>query len=92
MDGAFANPIHWIFAIAIFVLVFGPSKLGDIGGALGKSVKDFKSSVNDPDAKPAESGSAVTTTTREEPVSASAAAPSGPAPTESRPGLPDYRP
>jgi sec-independent protein translocase protein TatA len=41
-EGAFANPIHWIFAIIVLVLVFGASKLGDIGGALGKSVREFK--------------------------------------------------
>ena len=44
-DGAFANPVHWILAIVVLVLVFGANKLGDIGGALGKSVREFKNAT-----------------------------------------------
>jgi TatA/E family protein of Tat protein translocase len=52
-DGAFANPVHWILAIVVLVLVFGANKLGDVGGALGKSVKEFKKATQEDDAPPA---------------------------------------
>jgi sec-independent protein translocase protein TatA len=80
-EGAFANPIHWIFAIIVLVLVFGANKLGDIGGALGKSVKEFK------DATHAESvvGDAP-------PASAPAAPAAPPAALVQLPPIPEYRP
>ncbi|MGI8858427.1 MAG: twin-arginine translocase TatA/TatE family subunit, partial [Thermomicrobiales bacterium] len=31
------------------LIVFGAGKLGNLGGAVGKSVKDFKESVKDDD-------------------------------------------
>jgi sec-independent protein translocase protein TatA len=85
-DGAFANPIHWIFAIIVLVLVFGPSKLGDIGGALGKSVKEFKQSAREED-EPALAVSAPA----DAPALAATAPTALPVP-EYRPGVPEYRP
>jgi sec-independent protein translocase protein TatA len=32
------------------LIIFGPSKLGDIGGALGKGIRDFKRAVNEPES------------------------------------------
>ncbi|MGI8484188.1 MAG: twin-arginine translocase TatA/TatE family subunit [Thermomicrobiales bacterium] len=36
------QPTHLIFIVIIALIVLGPSKLGDVGGALGRSVREFK--------------------------------------------------
>ncbi len=49
-------PTHLLVLLVIVLLIFGPSKLGDVGGALGKAIKDFKRAMNEPeDVKPATS-------------------------------------
>ena len=35
-------PSHLLVLLVIVLIIFGPSKLGDVGGALGKAIKDFK--------------------------------------------------
>lgn len=56
----FSNPLHLALLIVVIVLVFGASKLGDVGGALGKSIREFKkeAGAGDPPkpAPPAMSG------------------------------------
>ncbi|HEY7294379.1 MAG TPA: twin-arginine translocase TatA/TatE family subunit [Dehalococcoidia bacterium] len=42
MGGLFDNPLHLMLLVVVIVLVFGASKLGDVGGALGKSIREFK--------------------------------------------------
>lgn len=41
------SPSHLIILLVIVLIIFGPSKLGDVGGAVGKAVKDFKRAMND---------------------------------------------
>ena len=41
-------PTHLLVLLVIVLVIFGPSKLGDVGGALGKAVKDFKKAMNEP--------------------------------------------
>jgi sec-independent protein translocase protein TatA len=41
------QPWHLIIILVIVLIVFGAGKLGGLGGAVGKSVKDFKSAVKD---------------------------------------------
>lgn len=41
-----ANPLHLTLLIVVLVLLFGASKLGDVGGALGKSIREFKKEAN----------------------------------------------
>ena len=36
-----------VVVLAIFLLVFGAKRLPEIGGALGKGIREFKSSVRD---------------------------------------------
>ena len=43
------QPMHLLLILAIVVIVFGAGKLGQVGGALGKSVREFKTSVTDPE-------------------------------------------
>jgi sec-independent protein translocase protein TatA len=38
-----------LIILLIIIVVFGASKLPKLGEALGKSIKNFKSSVQDPD-------------------------------------------
>ncbi len=42
-------PSHLLVLLMIILVIFGPSKLGDVGGALGKAIKDFKKAMNEPD-------------------------------------------
>jgi sec-independent protein translocase protein TatA len=36
----------------VILIIFGPSKLGDVGGALGKGIRDFKRAINEPEGLP----------------------------------------
>ena len=38
-----------IIILAIVVLIFGAGKIGDLGGAIGKGIRNFKKSVNGSD-------------------------------------------
>lgn len=42
------QPTHLIIILVIVLIVFGPGKLPEIGGALGKSMSEFKRSVKGP--------------------------------------------
>jgi sec-independent protein translocase protein TatA len=42
-------PSHLLILLVIILIIFGPSKLGDVGGALGRAIRDFKSAMNEPD-------------------------------------------
>ena len=39
------EPWHLIVILGIALIVFGPGKVGDLGGTLGRSVRDFRDSV-----------------------------------------------
>lgn len=43
------QPVHLLLILAIVLVVFGAGKLGQVGGALGQSIKEFKSNVTDPE-------------------------------------------
>ncbi len=43
-------PSHLLILLAIILIIFGPSKLGDVGGALGRAIRDFKGAMNEPDS------------------------------------------
>jgi sec-independent protein translocase protein TatA len=40
-------PSHLLILLVIVLVIFGPSKLGDVGGAMGKAIRDFKRAMND---------------------------------------------
>ena len=42
-------PSHLLIVLLIVLVIFGPSKIGDVGGALGKAIRDFKKAMNEPD-------------------------------------------
>ena len=40
-------PTHLLILLAIILVLFGPNKLGDVGGTLGRSIRDFKKAMNE---------------------------------------------
>jgi sec-independent protein translocase protein TatA len=46
-------PTHLFLLLMVILIIFGPSKLGDVGGALGKGIRDFKRAINEPESPPA---------------------------------------
>jgi sec-independent protein translocase protein TatA len=47
-------PSHLLLLLVVILVVFGPSKLGEVGGALGKGIRDFKRVIYEPDNKSGE--------------------------------------
>jgi TatA/E family protein of Tat protein translocase len=43
------QPTHLLIILVIALFVFGPSKIGDLGGQLGRSVRDFKKATGEID-------------------------------------------
>ena len=43
-------PAHIFLLLVVVLIIFGPSKLGDVGGALGKGIRDFKRAINEPES------------------------------------------
>lgn len=41
------QPWHLLLILLIVLIVFGAGKLGQVGGALGQSVREFKNTVGD---------------------------------------------
>jgi len=41
------QPMHWLIVIAVGLLLFGPSKLADLGKGLGQGIKQFKEGLKD---------------------------------------------
>jgi sec-independent protein translocase protein TatA len=77
-----------ILIVLAIVLIFGASKLGDIGGALGKSVREFKKQTKDVDAEATEQKQDTVTASAGQPAPAATAPAEKPAPV----GIGDYRP
>ncbi len=46
-EGLF-QPTHLIIILVIALVVFGPGKLSEVGGSLGKAVRGFKKAMTDP--------------------------------------------
>ena len=45
------SPLHWLLVIAIFLLLFGTSKLASVGKGLGEGIRNFKSAMKEPEAE-----------------------------------------
>ena len=43
-----------LFILAIFLLLFGPSKFASLGKSLGEGIRNFKSSMKEEEKKPEE--------------------------------------
>jgi sec-independent protein translocase protein TatA len=46
------QPMHLIIILAVVLIIFGPGKLPELGGAVGKAIRGFKQAMNEPDKKP----------------------------------------
>jgi sec-independent protein translocase protein TatA len=44
------SPLHWLLVIAIALLLFGTSKFAAVGKGLGEGIRNFKSSMKEPEA------------------------------------------
>jgi sec-independent protein translocase protein TatA len=51
------GPWELIIVLLIVVVIFGAGRLAEIGGALGKSVKEFRSATKSPEEEAAEAAS-----------------------------------
>ena len=44
---------EWIIILVIVIIIFGVGRLSDVGGALGKSIREFRESSKGEDEQPA---------------------------------------
>ena len=51
------QPLHLVLILIIVLIIFGVGRLTEVGGALGKGVKDFRESVESKDVTPRASAS-----------------------------------
>jgi sec-independent protein translocase protein TatA len=42
------SPTHLLILLVLVLVLFGPSKLGDVGGAVGRAIHDFKKAMHEP--------------------------------------------
>lgn len=42
---------HWLLVLAIFLLLFGTSKLASVGKGLGEGIRNFKEAMKEPEKK-----------------------------------------
>jgi len=49
-EGLF-QPLHLLLIIAIILLIFGTSKFAAVGKGLGEGIRNFKSSMKEPEEK-----------------------------------------
>ena len=42
--------VHWLIVIVIVLILFGPSKLPQLGSSLGHGIKNFKKAFKDNDS------------------------------------------
>ena len=49
-EGLF-QPMHLIIILVVVLIIFGPGKLPELGGAIGKAIRGFKQAMNEPDKK-----------------------------------------
>jgi sec-independent protein translocase protein TatA len=49
-EGLF-SPLHILLIIGIALLLFGPSKLADLGKGLGEGIRNFKTSMKEEEKK-----------------------------------------
>jgi sec-independent protein translocase protein TatA len=43
------GPLELVIILLVLVMIFGASRLADLGGSLGKGIKEFKKNVQDDD-------------------------------------------
>lgn len=46
------GPLELVIILLVLVMIFGASRLADLGGSLGKGIREFKKNVQDDDDAP----------------------------------------
>ncbi len=46
------GPLEWIIIAVIALMIFGTGRLGEVGGALGKSIREFNRAVRGDEPRP----------------------------------------
>jgi sec-independent protein translocase protein TatA len=49
------GPMELVVILLVLVMLFGATRLADLGGSLGKGIKEFRSAVKEEDEPPAHS-------------------------------------
>ena len=44
------QPMHLLIILILVLIIFGPGRLTDLGSSLGKAIKGFKNSMNEPES------------------------------------------
>ncbi len=56
-EGLF-QPMHLLLILLIVLIIFGPGKLPELGGSLGKAIRGFKKGIAEPEKKTEDMGEA----------------------------------
>lgn len=57
MIGDILQPTHLLFVLVVALLVLGPKRLPEVGRALGRGIRDFRSAISGDDIRDALSSS-----------------------------------
>ena len=58
------QPMHLIVILVIVLIIFGPGKLPELGGSIGKAIRGFKQAMNEPEKKPEEENKTIDNQTK----------------------------
>jgi sec-independent protein translocase protein TatA len=50
MGGIF-QPMHLLVILVIVLIIFGPGKLPELGNSIGKAIRGFRKSMDEPEEK-----------------------------------------
>lgn len=80
------EPHHLIIILVIALLIFGPGKIGDLGGSLGRAIRDFKKAMHEDAPPPAATPAAAAAPAprQPEPIQSAAETPVQPAATAAK--------
>ncbi len=70
------GPMELVIILLVLVMLFGATRLADLGGSLGKGIKEFRTAIKDED-EPASTAKAATATAANGAAAAAAPAPGG---------------
>jgi sec-independent protein translocase protein TatA len=45
------QPVHLLIILGIVLIIFGPGKLPELGGAIGKAIRGFKNAMSNKEEK-----------------------------------------
>lgn len=62
------GPMELVIILLVLVMLFGATRLKDLGGSLGQGIKEFRSAVKEEDEVPPPTASTQTATQSAEPV------------------------